>query len=146
MSAPNHMFVDTRLWKEKDRQYLANLQLAPVMFQEYISGPYDIRATIVGDEIFSARITNQNRGEAIDSRLNLDSHYEAYELPEEIRDKILGFMKKMGLVFGTMDLKITKEGEHVFFEINPQGQFLYVQILTKLPIVEGFSKISVNID
>jgi hypothetical protein len=46
----------------------------------------------------------------------------------------------MGLVFGTLDLKITDRNEHVFFEINPQGQFLYVEILTKLPITKSVAK------
>lgn len=140
MSAPTHRFLDTRLWKEEDRQYLPDLQLAPTIFQEYISGPYDVRATIIGNEIFSARITNLNEPNMVDSRLNLDSPYESYELPEEIHDRILKFMEKMGLVFGTIDLKITDHNEHVFFEINPQGQFLYVEILTKLPIVRAVAK------
>jgi glutathione synthase/RimK-type ligase-like ATP-grasp enzyme len=138
MSIRAHRFLDTRLWKEEDRQHLANLQLAPAIFQEYISGPYDVRATIVGNEIFSARITDLKGG--VDSRLYLDSPYEPYELPDEIRNKIFKFMMKMGLVFGTVDLKITDKGEHVFFEINPQGQFLYVEILTKLPIVHAVAR------
>jgi glutathione synthase/RimK-type ligase-like ATP-grasp enzyme len=142
MSVPTHRFLDTRLWKEEDRHHLTDLKLAPTIFQEYISGPYDVRATVVGNEIFSARITNPKKSDSdeIDSRLNLDLPYEPYELPEEISDRIFRFMEKMGLVFGTIDLKITSHGEHVFFEINPQGQFLYVEILTKLPIVRALAK------
>ena len=142
MSAPTHRFLDTRLWKEEDRRYLTNLKLAPTIFQEYISGSYEVRATVIGNEIFSARIANLKKSESddIDSRLNLDLPYEPYELPEVISDRIFRFMEKMGLVFGTIDLKITGQGEHVFFEINPQGQFLYVEILTKLPIVRALAK------
>jgi hypothetical protein len=28
----------------------------------------------------------------------------------------------------------------VFFEVNPQGQFLYVEILKKLPISDGVAR------
>jgi glutathione synthase/RimK-type ligase-like ATP-grasp enzyme len=43
-------------------------------------------------------------------------------------------MGELGLVFGTIDLKVADNGDHVFLEINPQGQFLYIEILTGLPI------------
>lgn len=140
MSAPSHRFLDTRLWNEEDRQYLPDLKLAPTMFQEYVTGVYDVRATVVGKEIFSVRITNLENSEMIDSRLNLDLPYEPFEIPGEIKDRILDFMEKMGLVFGTIDLKINDNGEYVFFEINPQGQFLYVEVLTKLPIVQAVAR------
>ena len=32
---------------------------------------------------------------------------------------------------------MTENGEHVFLELNPQGQFLYIEILTGLPISEA---------
>jgi glutathione synthase/RimK-type ligase-like ATP-grasp enzyme len=101
MSAPSHRFLETRLWKEDDRRHLSDLPLAPTIFQEYISGPYDVRTTVVGDEIFSARITNQDELHLADSRLNLDALNEPYELPEEIRDCIFRLMKKDG--FGIWD-------------------------------------------
>lgn len=140
MSAPNHRFLDTRLWTEEDRRHLFNLELAPTIFQNYISGPYDVRSTVIGNEIHSARITNLNKNGLVDSRLDLDQPYEAYELPDDISNKIFRFMEKMGLVFGTIDLKITDKDEHVFLEINPQGQFLYVEILTKIPIVKTLAR------
>ena len=140
MSAPAHRFIDTRLWNEEDRTHLSDLEIAPTIFQNYVPGPYDVRSTVIGSEIYSARITNLNKHGVVDSRLDLDQPYETYELPEEISDKIFKFMEKMGLVFGTIDLKITNDDEHIFLEVNPQGQFLYVQILTKLPIAKAVAK------
>ena len=49
-------------------------------------------------------------------------------------------MHELGLVFGTVDLKLTDNGEHVFLEINPQGQFLYIEILTGLPISRALAE------
>jgi biotin carboxylase len=43
-------------------------------------------------------------------------------------------MRDLELVFGAVDLRVTPDGEFVFFEVNPQGQFLFVEILTGLPI------------
>ena len=46
-------------------------------------------------------------------------------------------MGELGLLFGTIDMKLTEGGEHVFLEVNPQGQFLYIEILTGLPIANA---------
>lgn len=50
-------------------------------------------------------------------------------------------MATLGLVFGTIDLKITHDGEYVFLEVNPQGQFLYVENLTGLPITLALARL-----
>ena len=49
-------------------------------------------------------------------------------------------MDELGLVFGTVDLKLANSGEHVFLEVNPQGQFLYIEILTGLPISNALAE------
>jgi hypothetical protein len=43
-------------------------------------------------------------------------------------------MKAFGLNFGCFDIGITKSGEPVFFECNPNGQWQWVENLTGLPI------------
>ena len=54
-------------------------------------------------------------------------------------------MHELNLVFGTIDLKITTGGEYVFLEVNPQGQFLYVEILTGMPITSAVAKLLAGI-
>ena len=49
-------------------------------------------------------------------------------------------MDEMGLVFGAIDLKLAVNGEPVFLEVNPQGQFLYVEIRTGLPISDALAE------
>ena len=48
-------------------------------------------------------------------------------------------MDELGLVFGTIDLKVADNGELFFLEINPQGQFLYIEIRTGLPISKALA-------
>jgi biotin carboxylase len=49
-------------------------------------------------------------------------------------------MNELGLVFGTVDLRVTDDNEYVFLEVNPQGQFLYVEILTGMPITAALAE------
>jgi len=137
MSAPRHAFIDTRAWDSEATLHAADLSMCPTILQERIVGPADVRATMIGSQIFSACIhTSQGRAE-IDSRLDPDAPFTAYQLPASVEAGLLSLMNELGLVFGTIDLKIAASGEHVFLEINPQGQFLYVEIQTGLPISDA---------
>jgi glutathione synthase/RimK-type ligase-like ATP-grasp enzyme len=49
-------------------------------------------------------------------------------------------MDDLGLVFGAIDLKLTDTGKHVLLEVNPQGQFLYIELLTGLPISDALTE------
>jgi hypothetical protein len=141
LTAPKDRMIDTRAWDEADRPALATLSLAPTIFQEMIHGPADVRVTVVGKEVFAAKISTLEGRAGIDSRMDMDAPYEVHDLPAAMHDRIVAFMDAMGLVYGTIDLKLTDDGEYVFFEVNPQGQFLYVEILTGLPITQAMANL-----
>lgn len=140
ITAPPHQFLDTRVWDSDAYRRIADLRFCPTIFQEQIFGPADIRATVVGRQIFSARIQAVQGHEGVDSRLDADAHCEPYSLPIDVQNAILCLMDELELVFGTVDLKLTDSGEHVFLEVNPQGQFLYIEILTGLPISNAMAE------
>jgi len=39
-------------------------------------------------------------------------------------------MRRLGLEYGAIDLRLTPEGQYVFLEINPAGQFLWIEMAT----------------
>ena len=43
-------------------------------------------------------------------------------------------------MFGGVDLIVTPEGEHVFLEVNPNGQFDFIAKLANLPIYERLAE------
>jgi glutathione synthase/RimK-type ligase-like ATP-grasp enzyme len=43
-------------------------------------------------------------------------------------------MRRLGLEYGAIDLRLTPDGDYVFFEVNPGGQFLFVEHACGLPI------------
>ena len=141
LTAPANRLLATRCWDEADREAFDSLPLAPTMFQEQIFGPADIRATVVGDEIFAARIATEEGRAGVDSRLDLDAPYELHLLPDPVARALRDTMARLGLVYGTVDMKIDRDGDYVFLEINPQGQFLYVEILTGMPIGAALARL-----
>jgi glutathione synthase/RimK-type ligase-like ATP-grasp enzyme len=109
-------------------------------FQEYIAKQYELRITVIGQKLFAARLYSQDDARtAVDSRdMSAPIRYEAATLPDDIHERCLAFVHSYGLEYGALDLIVTPEGEYVFLENNPVGQFLYVQqLVPALPLLES---------
>jgi hypothetical protein len=63
----------------------------------------------------------------------------AQECPE-LEGRLHGYMKALGLNFGCFDVMVARSGEPVFLECNPNGQWLWVEKMTGLPIGEGVAR------
>lgn len=144
LTSPPHLFAETRLLSSDDCMLLKLLPMAPVMFQEQITGIADIRITVVGTQMYAAQLPCLPEG-ALDSRLELNREFRIWEIESVFAMRIQQLFDKLGLVAGTVDLKLQDSGDYVFFEINPQGQFLYIEILTGLEIARGFAETFVEI-
>jgi hypothetical protein len=127
--------------KEIDRLDL--IRISPGIFQEYVSKTYEIRATVVGSKIFSGKIESQNRTETeVDWRRRpFDIEKDPVSLPPQVEGKIQALMRTFGLLYGALDFIVTPEGRHVFLEINPAGQYLWVEAATKMPITAALADV-----
>jgi glutathione synthase/RimK-type ligase-like ATP-grasp enzyme len=75
----------------------------------------------------------------VDVRMNLNAKHVAHDLPDDVADKLRGLMHRLGLIYGAIDLRLTPDGRYVFLEINPAGQFLYVEQQTGQPIAAALA-------
>jgi glutathione synthase/RimK-type ligase-like ATP-grasp enzyme len=112
--------------------------------QNYIEKAFELRITVVGKQVFACKIDSQsldeNKGK-IDWRQGYDYglKHEIYVLPTEISDKCLFFLKRLGLIFGCFDFIVTPEGDFVFLECNPNGQWLWIENETGLEISKAIA-------
>lgn len=122
--------MTTRITADHDGILDAVAEL-PCFFQRNIAKRYELRVTVIGDKVFAARIHSQDDPRtATDWRdMSAEILYEEAVLPDEIERRCLDFVHSYGLTFGALDLIVTPEGDHVFLENNPVGQFLFVQEL-----------------
>src|SRR5262249_2530274 len=123
---------------------LDSLAVCPAIFQEYIEKQVELRITIVGDQVFTAAIHSQEHPQTQGDfrRLALMPNPESvkhtiFDLPSEIRSKLLSLMSRLGLVFGCVDMILTPCGEYVFLEVNPAGQWGWIEQMTGMPITEA---------
>jgi hypothetical protein len=108
---------------------------APAIFQECIEGCEHLRLNCFGNESYAALI----RSEDLDWRVNLDVPISSYAVPQELHRKVRGVLDRLGLEMGVVDLKLTPEHEPVWLEVNPQGQFIFLDAFTDLKLAESFA-------
>jgi hypothetical protein len=96
----------------------------PCQFQEPVPIASELRVTVVGDEVFAAEVV----AGTMDWRLpGADATWRAATLPDGVAERCLALTQAYGLNFGAIDLIRTPDDRLVFLEINPNGQFLFVE-------------------
>ncbi len=134
-SATEKTWRETRVLKPEEAAGLDMVRFAPVIFQEFIAATCDLRVTVVGDQIFAGAIDSSAAGYEYDFRMAMNSAtITPHMLPDAIEASLLRLMAAFGLVYGAIDLRLTPEGDYVFLEINPAGQWLFVEHQTAQPI------------
>lgn len=128
---------ETRLVEAQDLERLDLVRYAPVIFQEYISG-VDLRITVVGKKIFAAEIDARHSSYPVDMRMVIgEGTMRPVELPTELASKLLELQRRLGLVYGAVDMRRTEDGRYYFLEVNPAGQWLFVEQRTGQPIAQA---------
>ena len=116
---------------------LDSVRFAPIMAQPTVDKQVELRVTVVGGEVFSAAIDSQETHHTrIDFRRYDEAHTRItpYALPPAERDLCVALTHALGLRYSTIDLILTPEGRTVFLEINPNGQYLWIEHAAGLPI------------
>lgn len=121
----------------EDIQNDDEIKLAPVIYQKNLPKKYDIRVTIVGEKVFTVSIDSQKIPSAIiDWRKTETENIEHFhhQLPTDIEKRCVDYLKILGLNFGAIDFVLTPEDKYYFLEINPSGQWVWLEDKLKLPI------------
>jgi len=139
LALPEAWSETRRLGEAETKVGDAAIRLAPVIFQQHIAAVADLRVTIIGDQVFAAAVDLRDLDYDVDVRMNLNAKHIAHDLPDDVADKLRALMRRLGLVYGAIDLRLTRDGRYVFLEINPAGQFLYVEQQTGQPITAALA-------
>jgi glutathione synthase/RimK-type ligase-like ATP-grasp enzyme len=126
---------ETRRLRPEELVHLNCLRHAPAIFQEHVDGPLDIRATVVGNKVFAAAIDATATSYPQDYRMDLaNAVVRKYQLPDRVSGLLVRLCGELGLAYAAADFRVTPDGEHVFLELNPAGQWLFIEHSTGMPI------------
>jgi glutathione synthase/RimK-type ligase-like ATP-grasp enzyme len=137
--APMRLY--TSVVEREHLQQAGAIEATACLFQELVPKKTELRVTIIGNEVFPVQIDSQHAVESsIDWRRGYDHlRYRIYQLPREIRDGCLKLVRQFDLKFAAIDFVITPAGEYVFLEINPNGEWGWLEAETGLPMVEAMA-------
>jgi len=129
----------TRLVGPGDLERLDEVRFAPVIFQAFVPG-VDVRVTAVGERLFAAAIDARETASPADFRPAFaEARVEPCELPPPVAGRLRSLLRDLGLAYAAIDLRRTAAGQHVFLEVNPAGQWLFVEERTGQPIAEALA-------
>lgn len=132
--ANNASFIFTNEVLESHIKNLDQYDLTPCIFQRNIAKQYEVRVTVVGDKVFAAAVNSQNETDTKTDWRKLKLPFYKIELPGDVKDKCVEIVKLLGLEFGAIDLIKDNNGNYVFLEINPNGQWVWIENDTGLEI------------
>lgn len=127
---PEQHAIFTNRFLEEHLDRVDSARLCPAIYQELLHKECDVRVTVVGRKIFVAEIDSQGDPAArIDWRhtTNPNLPHRPGRLPPEIEAGVLALMSSLGLTFGAIDLVKTTDGDYRFLEVNPNGQWLWIE-------------------
>jgi glutathione synthase/RimK-type ligase-like ATP-grasp enzyme len=124
---PNGLF--TVVVGDELREHIDRVRHTICVFQEYIDKAYEVRLTVVGNTFFPVTIDSQSMATTeVDWRGEDMLPYGDYRpLPEQVVKQVEAMLAELDLVYAAVDLIVTPAGEYVFLELNPGGQFMWMQ-------------------
>jgi hypothetical protein len=110
---------------ERDLDEPEQLRWSPGIFQKFVPKACELRVCIFGRACIAFKITDQD---PIDWRTRQEEmKVEPCRLPAAVESRLHRLMDALGLAMGMADIIVTPEGDHVFLEVNEQGQFLWLE-------------------
>lgn len=129
--------IFTNLLRPEHIETITSSSLTPAIYQEFIEKEYDLRVTVVDKEAFAAVVYSQSDEQAQVDWRKRRIPFEAYTLPETVAQKCIELTARLNLSFSAIDLVKGKDGQYYFLEINPNGQWVWIETDTGLPISEA---------
>jgi len=114
----------------------------PMTYQFEIDKIYDLRVVVIDKKVFTTAIHSQDYEETrIDWRVGdlqgLQLRHEIISLPKSLENKCKKIVKSFSLRYSSMDLVLGKDGKYYFLELNPNGQWAWIEQLVGHPIREA---------
>jgi glutathione synthase/RimK-type ligase-like ATP-grasp enzyme len=137
----------TEVVSKRDVGYAQAIHYCPIIFQAYVPKRIELRITVVGHKVFAAEIHSQETNHTRHDWRCYDHHktpYFPHELPPDVEQHCVQLVEKLGLCYGAIDMVLTPDGRYVFLEINPNGQYLWIEFATGLPISDAICDLLIS--
>lgn len=133
------LLAGTQAFDLKDLEVEGVSKTLPLQIQRRIRKRSDIRVVVVNGDVFATRILPaENSRSHIDWRLDqlrgADLLHQPFTLPEDVEALCRDLPTRFGLRYSSIDLIEDHRGHFWFLELNPNGQWAWIEQLTGHPI------------
>lgn len=146
-AAGNEFVRYTEFVSHRQIGYASAIQHCPMILQAYVPKRLELRITVVGKQVFAAEIHSQHTHHTRYDwrRYDYDQtpHFE-HTLPANIAGQCVQLVERLHLRYGAIDMILTPDGRYVFVEINPNGQYLWIEQKTGLPISDAICDLLIS--
>ncbi len=121
----------------------------PSLFQEKVAVDFEIRVFYLDGRFFATAMLTGSAERSVDKKLDSTArhtHYVPYQVPPAVEKRLDLLMRTIGLNTGSIDLLRTADGEHVFIEVNPVGQYLAESTFCNYAIEQEIAQWLINSD
>lgn len=143
MSNPK-AFVYTSKVNREHLSKLDSLKYCPMQFQQEIEKAYELRVVFVAGEFFTGKISlkTARSKQSLDWRSTEHPHFcwKPYQLPDTVCQQIRLLMARLSLNFGALDIIRATNGDYVFLEVNPCGEWGMLQKELDFPIAQSIAR------
>ncbi|MBS2533272.1 ATP-grasp ribosomal peptide maturase [Catenulispora sp. NF23] len=110
--------------------------VASHLFQAQVPKVADVRVVVVGNQVFPIRIDSG----LLDWRRDYSAlKYSVTDLPDGMAGALVTYLRDLGLASGSFDLCIDRNGDFYWLELNPNGQWGWLEAETGLPLAAAFA-------
>lgn len=119
----------------------SSVALTAHLLQAWVEKQYELRLTVVDDSYFVVRIDPNSDAAAIDWRRDYDnlSYSVLLDLPTNLTASVAALMRRLRLRFAAIDFIVDAEGVHHFIDLNPNGQWAWIEEATGAPIASAIA-------
>ncbi|MEU5284700.1 ATP-grasp ribosomal peptide maturase [Streptomyces sp. NPDC020755] len=112
--------------------------VAPHLFQAVVNKAADLRVLVVGRQVFAVRIESG----MLDWRKDYSAlSYRVVDLPDRVEKALLTYLDHFELASGSFDFAVDKTGGLWWLELNPNGQWGWLEESTGLPMSTAFAEL-----
>lgn len=136
--------IYTHRLSPEDRDLLDAVTHEPAFFQSLVHKHMDVRVTVFGETVFAVGIDSMSTPIAVvDFRRAdiMDLPHHPLTLPPTLQAACVSLVRTLGLQYGAIDLVLTPDEEYVFLEINPNGQWYWIEMVTGLPMTQALCEL-----
>ncbi|MEV7654302.1 ATP-grasp ribosomal peptide maturase [Streptomyces anulatus] len=127
-------WADPVMAKDVDKR----VAVVPHLFQAVVNKAADLRVLVVGREVFAVRIESG----MLDWRKDYSAlSYCVVDLPDRVEKALLAYLDHFGLASGSFDFAVDEGGGLWWLELNPNGQWGWLEESTGLAMSAAFAEL-----